>query len=109
MGHTKGPWKREGMTVYAPNNKPIGSAAWCELTDDPSLGERLVDMNANSGRHVSEAVANATLIAAAPRLLNACQSALDLVRDMIAEVAKPEELQIVKRILIDAINTASVD
>lgn len=64
--HTPGPWKREGLTVYA-----LMSAGWLkgkELFKNRFWANLVCDASCSK----EEAEANARLVAAAPELLDAC-------------------------------------
>lgn len=65
MAHTKGPWKQRNNQVWA-------------INDGRGPNPTMVAEAKLSWRGSNEADANARLIAAAPELLAACKSALDL-------------------------------
>ncbi len=72
--HTKGPWAINEFLVYAENGNG------CTLATINSTSKGISD---------EEAQANARLIAAAPELLEACQSSLQWILDVLQ--AEPPE------------------
>ena len=71
MEHTPGPWKRYGWTIYVGDQDKVTAIARCavdyaaDCSDDPEWHAQ--------GPQEQEGTANAKLIAASPRLLEALE------------------------------------
>lgn len=81
--HTPGEWKTDGTEVFVETGNPyndgiIADTGWC--------------------RDYSEGLANARLIAAAPKLLEALKMAMPCVQELLQEFCEPEYQVILKQV-----------
>ncbi len=75
-GHTPGPWKQHGFSVYDKKGRPVGQAA-SDFCADTIQDETYSAFCLRSGKSGPTAMANARLIASAPALLAALEGIAD--------------------------------
>jgi hypothetical protein len=73
MGHTPGPWRATGWSIYSCDGLPVARAA-VDYCADTIADEEWSEFNERSSLPESVAWANARLIAAAPQLLEALKA-----------------------------------